>query len=127
MKRLIPRKFAAWLALFAITLNALWPLAASAKPGHGSLLVTVCGQAAPAVIDLGPGKSAPPDFPGSAHTQPHCPLCSLGGHGAAPLPASFPAVAAQNDPSPIPQAHGKAWPRQHVFEALPAPRAPPRS
>mgnify|MGYP006285604139 CR=1 FL=1 len=68
------RTFAAWLALFAMAMQALWPLVAQAQPSS-QLLVPICtvgGDIHYVTLDGKPaGKPA-------AATGEHCKLCVFG-------------------------------------------------
>jgi hypothetical protein len=68
---------AAWLAVIAMALQALWPLVAQAKP-RSSVLVPVCTiQGVTHYIELPAGKS-PVEQQSEAHHE-HCSFCSFGG------------------------------------------------
>jgi len=108
------RRFPAWLALFAMALQALWPLAAQPSPTHSVQVCTTGG--ATYEVEL-PGAPAQP-----AHE--HCALCVLGVDRpmAAPAAPAVLAVATRSEAS--------AQPRLPAFVAserfLSArPRAPP--
>jgi hypothetical protein len=108
------RRFPAWLALFAMALQALWPLAAQPAPTHSVQICTTGG--ATYEVEL-PGAPAQP-------SHEHCVLCVLGVDRpmAAPAAPAGLAVALAGDAS--------AQPRRAAFVASdPAfsarPRAPP--
>ena len=61
------RKFAGWLAIVAMALQALWPLIAHAKPANLVPVFTVGGETHYVEI---PGKPSPADK--------HCELCFMG-------------------------------------------------
>jgi len=62
---------AAWVAILAITLNALWPLLSQLQPGNASMQMDGCAMQH---SDMGEQDSAPaePSLP-----MPHCAFCSL--------------------------------------------------
>ena len=77
-------RFASWLALLVMTLNALWPLLANARPAGAPSLTEICTSAGMKVIAAdsatqpGDAGAGPASESGAAHGLPHCPLCSLG-------------------------------------------------
>jgi hypothetical protein len=73
------RRAAALAAVFALSLQALWPLLAQAQPATQTLLVPLCGvEGGSHSIDIKTGKK---DAAGE-----HCKLCLLGdGKDAAPF------------------------------------------
>jgi hypothetical protein len=81
------RKLAAWLAIAAMTLQALWPLVVQAKP---SLLVPVCSVGGVTHYVEVPGGTTPAD----SHAD-HCQLCfgaqslALPAFGVAPAIDTF--------------------------------------
>src|SRR6266436_4827389 len=79
-----PRRAAAWIAILAIALQALWPLLAQAKP-KSVLLVPVCTvQGVTHYVELPSGNAPVEQRAASQHD--HCSFCSLGG-GPVVLPA----------------------------------------
>jgi len=108
------RRFPAWLALFAMALQALWPLAAQPAPTHSVQVCTTGG--ATYEVEL-PGAPAQPG-------HEHCALCVLG----ADRPMAAPAAPAGLPVAP--RSGAAAQPRAPAFVAsgliLSArPRAPP--
>jgi hypothetical protein len=108
------RRFPAWLAIFAMALQALWPVAAQPAPSHSVQICTAGG--ATYELEL-PGAPAQP-------RHEHCALCALGADRpmAAPAaPAGLAAVAA-SDAVALPRL--SAFP---AFRRVPSarPRAPP--
>jgi len=69
-------RLAAWLAMAAITLNALWPLIASARPAGVPSLTEICTALGVKVVSGDAGL--PGSDPATKHHQPHCPLCAFG-------------------------------------------------
>jgi hypothetical protein len=82
------RSFPAWLAIVALTLQALWPLLAQAKADGEKLLVPVCTvEGVTHYVQLAGGGSPGDRRPNAVHD--HCKLCVFGAdrHAAiAPLP-----------------------------------------
>jgi hypothetical protein len=75
---------AAWLAVVAMALQALWPLLAQAKPSS-SVLVPVCTvQGVTHYIELPSGKT-PAEEQAAAHHE-HCAFCSFGAERVALSP-----------------------------------------
>jgi hypothetical protein len=85
MQVMRPRRLAAWLALLAIALQAVWPLLAQARP-KSVVLVPVCTvQGVTHYIEL--PKSRAPVEQKAASQHDHCSFCSSGGERAALTPA----------------------------------------
>src|SRR4051812_10642036 len=79
------RRSAAWLAAFAMALQALWPLIAQAKP-RSSTLVPICTvDGVTHYFELKKGDT--PLEKRTTAQQEHCGFCLLG--GAAALPAAL--------------------------------------
>jgi hypothetical protein len=73
------RRTATWIAIFAMAVNALWPLLARAQPSEPLLVAVICGSGEGVhAIDL-TGK--PPA--GSEKAHGHCELCVSGDRAAA--------------------------------------------
>jgi hypothetical protein len=86
------RTLTAWLAIFGMVLNALWPLLAHAVPAEFSAPVcsTVGTRSAPSDANGGPAQPAPAKSPAA-----HCPFCAGGGDQNPVLAtAASPAIAA---------------------------------
>lgn len=113
------RTFAAWLALFAMAMQALWPLVAQAQPSS-QLLVPICtvgGDIHYVTLDGKPaGKPA-------AATGEHCKLCVFGAVKLA-LPPTLAIAVLEFEPAveapPVP-------PVAAVPPFLSVPPAPPRA
>ena len=88
-----PRPLAAWLAILAIALQALWPLVAQAKPKN-VLLVPVCTvQGVTHYIELPKGNAPVEQKAASQHD--HCSFCSSAGERiASPANQTEPPVVA---------------------------------
>jgi hypothetical protein len=71
MDVLIKRKFAAWLAIFGMVLNALWPLLANAAPTEfAAPICSMVGTKSTLATSGLPFSPAPGKF-----SAPHCPFC----------------------------------------------------
>lgn len=69
-------RLAAWIAAFAVALNALWPLIAQAQPKSTRLVTTICSSGGDVhTVDL--SGNLPSN--GSGTTHDHCKLCVAGG------------------------------------------------
>jgi Protein of unknown function (DUF2946) len=73
------RRFAALAAVFAVTLQALWPLLSHARPNELSLLAPLCTvDGVTHYLEIKAGKTTPLDQRSAQHGE-HCKLCLLGG------------------------------------------------
>jgi len=123
MKKTRHRSIAAWLAIAAMALQALWPLVAQAKPRAVALVPVCTVDGVTHYLELKTGDT--PLEQKSASHQDHCAFCSFeSGRGAAlpsapvvPFVPQDPAEAAIDAASP-PQA-------QSLHVLLARPRAPP--
>jgi hypothetical protein len=118
----ITRRIATWLAVLAVSLNALWPLVANAKPvgafDPSSEICTVGG------IKTFAGGGALPQPADNAH-QPDCSFCTLGADKFV-LPSAGVAHVPAMSRGPDFQAATAALPPAAPFRHSPAhPRAPP--
>jgi hypothetical protein len=116
-------RFASWLAIAAMALNALWPLLANAQPVGAPSLLEICTSQGMKTIAADP-DSGSDDF-AAKHLQPHCPLCSFGSDKAsappsAPLHIGSASLMGCLPPSSINAAVPGS---EHYTPAL--PRAPP--
>src|SRR5213075_2449872 len=75
--RLRRDRAAAWIAILAVALNALWPLVAQAKPSS-VVLVPVCTVGGVTHYIEVPGGKSPAEQSSSAQHE-HCKFCSSGG------------------------------------------------
>jgi hypothetical protein len=114
----------AWIAAFAVVLQALWPLLAHARPGESRLLAPVCAVGGSThYIDLNSGK-APPEERGALFGN-HCKLCTVGFDRIAALPAEPAVLLAVVKPA-VEQAIAQPVPLPEPLNHPPAqPRAPP--
>ena len=112
------RSTAAWLAILAIALQALWPLLAQAKPKN-VLLVPVCTvQGVTHYVEL-PSGDAPVERK-AASQHDHCSFCASGGALASAVQV-FKVVEVSS--LPLPARQEACVENQPVFSAR--PRAPP--
>jgi len=79
------RRFVAWLAVFGIAFNALWPLLANAAPVDLQMTICTTDKSAQAA------QSAPAKRIPASSSLPHCPFC-LGVSDATPGVAGADAV-----------------------------------
>jgi hypothetical protein len=116
------RRFSAWIAILAMTLNALWPLIAQAKPIQAAALHEICTAEGLQVV-----PAAPEDRPSGTKLSPHCAFCSLGADRIAIATSPLAGVTHAPDArevlrvafdAPLPASHARS-PAQ--------PRAPPFS
>jgi len=63
------RRLVAWLAIFGIAFNAMWPLVANAAPTGIDAIVCTTNKAAQAA-QQSPAKRVP-----ASSSVPHCPFC----------------------------------------------------
>ena len=113
----LSRRPAAWLAIFAMTLNGLWPLLAQAKPRSVALvpLCTIGGETHYAEVPLG---KTPLEQKSSAQGE-HCSYCTMSALPAR-LVFSSPEKHAFAQPAPFAAPFAEAA----VF-LTGRPRAPP--
>jgi len=76
------RRLGNWLAILAITLNAAWPLIASAKPKSVHLVPLCTVEGVTHYIEV-PGGTTPLDQSANTHHD-HCAFCFLGMGGLLP-------------------------------------------
>jgi hypothetical protein len=115
-------RLTSWLALFAMALNALWPLLANAQPATAPAQVEICTAAG---LQL-PGDGHAPLDDARRHLQPHCALCSM---GADKVPAAVGALdwsVAPAAPSGGRIASAVLPQPPHTHPTPAQPRAPPR-
>jgi hypothetical protein len=119
----LDRRISAWVAILAMTLNALWPVIAQAKPGPSPTLQEVCTSAGLQKIVVDGAQPAGHSSDGKA--SPHCAFCSLGTDQLAILPAVQVGIAQVLEVRDSLPVHSEA-PLQEPSVLLPAqPRAPP--
>ncbi|MDB5805399.1 MAG: hypothetical protein JWN73_2721 [Betaproteobacteria bacterium] len=117
------RRFAAWLATFAILLAALAPAVSHAMAAvrGGASWVEVCTATGPALVKVA-GEQAPVKDSAPSHFD-HCPFCFT--HtGAAGLPPAVAAVPVVTGATALPELFLRA-PRPLFAWAAAQARAPP--
>jgi len=119
-------RFVAWIAAFAVVLQAMWPLLSHAQPKDSSLLVPICSvNGISHYIDLKTGK-APADQRGALFGE-HCKLCAFNSDRATALPAG-PVVPFAALDIAVEQSSYLPVPLPEPLNHPPAqPRAPPES
>jgi hypothetical protein len=120
MSRALSVRIAAWLALAALVLHAVWPNAADANaPG---IPQDICSVDASKYPDAG---HYPAKLPTGEHRLRHCALCLPGMHGALATSPGFPWLARLPQGSASRLESETAAPSR-IFSHLRAqPRAPP--
>jgi hypothetical protein len=117
------RRASAWIAILAMTLNALWPVIAQAKPGPSPTLQEVCTSAGLQKIVVDGDQPAEHSAGGKA--SPHCAFCSFGSDSLAILPATHAGIAVVVEVrDSLPVRYEAPLPELFVLSSAP-PRAPP--
>jgi len=116
-------RFAALLAILAISMQALWPLIAQAKPVVPGERVPVCTiEGITHYIEL-PAPDSAVEKSSAAHHE-HCKMCVFGAERLAVLPVAAPIVkVAQNPQQPLDSLRAVSSPSPLHRPAL--ARAPP--
>jgi hypothetical protein len=114
-------RLAAWIAVLAMALNALWPLIAQAKPRSVALVPVCTVQGVTHYIEL-PGGNSPLDQKSSAQHE-HCSYCSFGGERVALLP--FLQFELSTSTKESRAAHVDACELRNEESSSARPRAPP--
>ena len=119
------RRIAALAAMFAITLQALWPLLAHARPKDQTLLAPLCTvDGVTHYLEIKAGRSSPLEERSAQHGE-HCKLCVFGGDRDAAVPPRV--ELAYVSPVANPVISSSAVPFVHSAYLLSAhPRAPPQ-
>lgn len=117
------RRSVAWIAAFAVLLQALWPLLSHARPKDASLLVPVCTvDGVTHFLEIKTGKT-PLEERRSSHGE-HCKLCVFGGDKVAAVVAPVSVALISGTSQAVPLA--KFVPLAVSTRRSPAhPRAPP--
>ncbi|HEX4325561.1 MAG TPA: DUF2946 domain-containing protein [Burkholderiales bacterium] len=117
------RRFAAWLATFAILLAALAPTVSHAMAAvrGGASWVEICTATGPALVKVA-AEQVPAKGGGTSHFD-HCPFCSIHA-GAAGLPPAAAALPVATGAYALPELFLRA-PRPLFAWAAGQPRAPP--
>jgi len=119
------RRFAAWIALFAVSFAAVSPVAAAAhRWSDPAAFAQVCRSGnADAAAD---SQQAPsPRSPGGAHPA-HCPFCCSSGDWQTPAAPGFSLVVARVAERVSPVAGGLLRFHDATAFSPSSPRAPPR-
>lgn len=90
------RTFAAWLAILAMAMQALWPLAAQARPGDPGLQVPICAVGGEIHYVALPGPDTPLEKRAAIHGE-HCAFCAFGAEAPA-LPVRSTGVPLRVEP-----------------------------
>jgi hypothetical protein len=114
-------RLAAWVAVLAMALNALWPLIAQAKPRSVTLVPVCTVQGVTHYLEL-PGSHSPLEQKSSAQHE-HCSYCSFGGERAA-LSLSLPSIFSRTSEE-APPRHVDATESRSETSSSARPRAPP--
>jgi len=122
----VNRRIVAWIAMLAITLNAMWPVMAHASPR--TFTPEICSiNPAGALAPSGSYGTDFPDAPGKLSAT-HCPLCA--GWGNAAMAAAAVAWSFILPPLEAPRLPGPAVApivKSNVLDSSAHPRAPPLS
>ena len=114
---------AALLAIFAVALQALWPLLAQAKPTVPGERVPVCTiEGITHYVEL-PAVDTPVEKRSAAHHE-HCKMCVFGAEKLAALPVAAPPVVLVAGRERAADAIS-AVPASNSFPKPALPRAPP--
>jgi hypothetical protein len=117
------RRISAWVAILAMTLNALWPVIAQAKPGPSPTLQEVCTSAGLQKIAVDGGQ--PADHSAGGKASPHCAFCSLGAVQLAILPAIQVGIAQVLEVRDSLPVHSQTTLPEPFVLSPAQPRAPP--
>ena len=119
------RTLPVWLAIFALSLHALWPLSAQARPKMPGMLVHVCAMdGCSYFIELAPDGS--PLEKRSAAQHEHCKMCVFGSDRVAVLPSAvISALAIPSASTEAALASAVAAPPPSLSHPPAYPRAPP--
>lgn len=106
-----------------MTLNALWPVIAQAKPGPSPTLQEVCTSAGLQKIAV--DGEQPADHSAGGKASPHCAFCSFGSDTLALPPAAHTGIAlVVQVRDSVPVQYSAPFPAPLVLSSAP-PRAPP--
>ena len=116
-------RFASWLAIAAMALNALWPLLANAQPAGQASMFEVCTAEGIKFVPGDAGKA--PAESGAKHLQPHCALCSFGADKVPAVTQVAFVIPAVLDSSGGPSPFDVFSPVRPDIRSPAQPRAPP--
>ena len=111
-------RFAAYLAILALALQAAWPLLAQAQAPSVALVPLCTVDGVTHYLEVPVGKHAP-----SSSGHSHCALCVLGADAPALVPQNV--FAAAPTFSPLLPFHVEVAGPQSLATTIPAPRGPP--
>ncbi len=115
----------AWIAAFAVALQALWPLVAQAAPAERTLVLALCSvEHGAKQVEVRLGKS-PLEERAATHGD-HCKLCFFGGDKPAVAHASIVSVSSFRGEAEKPRANETGGSSQRLFVSA-RPRAPPHA
>ena len=119
------RTLPAWLAIFALSLHALWPLIAQARPKMPGMLIHVCAMDGRSrFIELAPEGTPLEKRSSAQHEQ--CKVCALGADRVAVIaPVAIVALRLPATSSEAPVAFAESVPPQPHSHPPAYPRAPP--
>jgi len=112
------RRLLAWLAIFGIACNALWPLVANAAPIDIDATICTAGKTASAA------QSAPVKGIPASSSLPHCPFC-LGVSDSTPGLAAAPVVFYDRVVATLSAAIAGTFGAATFTHPSAAPRGPP--
>lgn len=118
------KRLAGWLAIFAMTLNALWPVLANAKPASAGDFTEICTANGMVRVAAGDGGTQAPELA----LTPHCAFCAFGADRAVALPPTAAVLVLPAFEAPVFRPRAAAVIVPESFSRPPAPpRAPPFS
>lgn len=119
------RTLPAWLAIFALSLHALWPLIAQARPKIPGMLIHVCAMDGRSQFIELAAEGTPLEKRSSAQHE-HCKMCVVGADRVAVLhPVAIAALVVPSDGSGAPIVSAVATPPRSHSHPPAYPRAPP--
>jgi hypothetical protein len=116
-----PRRIAAWLALWSIAFNALWPVLAIAGPSTPALPSEICSATGSRHAGGGTGD----DAPGSNVRPAHCTLCHFNPERNAAISCATHVLLSPVAAVAQPAAHFESLRPQAALHPSAPPRAPP--
>lgn len=118
------KRLTGWLAILAMSLNALWPLIANARPVSAGEITEICTANGMIRVAVGDGTTHSPDL----LLAPHCSFCTFSADRAvAPPPPVVALIVPAFEPTVFrPRSVEAVVPESHSQPPAP-PRAPPFS
>ena len=117
------RRVSAWIAILAMTLNALWPVIAQAKPGLAATLQEVCTSAG--LQKLAVDAQLPAGHSSGTQASPHCAFCSFGADRIAIPSQELASFAQPSDVRHVVPSYRDAPSKAFPSQSSAQPRAPP--